>query len=152
MKFSEQTQAFYASDIDYPNLPDDVINIDDVDYQSLFSAINSGSHIYLTGGVPVISDVRPDIYHEWDSDSKSWIISDASKLQMKTDQVEAAAQKKSALLEEATSKLSPLQDAVDLEMATDDETTLLTAWKKYRVLVNRVDTSTAPDITWPAAP
>ncbi|HBU6521042.1 TPA: tail fiber assembly protein, partial [Escherichia coli] len=24
--------------------------------------------------------------------------------------------------------------------------------KKYRVLLNRVDTSTAPDIEWPAAP
>ncbi|HGW6773097.1 TPA: tail fiber assembly protein, partial [Escherichia coli] len=26
---------------------------------------------------------------------------------------------------------------------------LLEAWKKYRVLLNRVDTSTAPDIEWP---
>ncbi|EHW7221068.1 tail fiber assembly protein, partial [Escherichia coli] len=25
-------------------------------------------------------------------------------------------------------------------------------WKKYRVLLNRVDTSTAPDIEWPALP
>ncbi|HHI0038141.1 tail fiber assembly protein, partial [Escherichia coli] len=29
---------------------------------------------------------------------------------------------------------------------------LLAAWKKYRVLLNRVDTSTAPDIEWPATP
>ncbi|ELJ6731449.1 tail fiber assembly protein, partial [Escherichia coli] len=29
---------------------------------------------------------------------------------------------------------------------------LLEAWKKYRVLLNRVDTSVAPDIEWPAAP
>ncbi|WP_449261016.1 tail fiber assembly protein [Escherichia coli] len=26
------------------------------------------------------------------------------------------------------------------------------AWKKYRVLLNRVDTSVAPDIEWPAVP
>ncbi|ELW5865089.1 tail fiber assembly protein, partial [Escherichia coli] len=25
-------------------------------------------------------------------------------------------------------------------------------WKKYRVLLNRVDTSTAPDIEWPVKP
>ncbi|EHX1465520.1 tail fiber assembly protein, partial [Escherichia coli] len=25
-------------------------------------------------------------------------------------------------------------------------------WKKYRVLLNRVDTSTAQDIEWPVAP
>ncbi|EOZ2641109.1 tail fiber assembly protein, partial [Escherichia coli] len=26
------------------------------------------------------------------------------------------------------------------------------AWKKYRVLLNRIDTSTAPDIDWPTIP
>ncbi|NAG96242.1 hypothetical protein GUC37_25905, partial [Escherichia coli] len=31
-------------------------------------------------------------------------------------------------------------------------TPLLEAWKKYRVLLNRVDTSTAPDIEWPTNP
>ncbi|HAV9103982.1 TPA: tail fiber assembly protein [Escherichia coli] len=30
--------------------------------------------------------------------------------------------------------------------------TLLAGWKKYRVLLNRVDTSTAPDIEWPTSP
>ncbi|EFH3380727.1 hypothetical protein GQ684_08015 [Escherichia coli] len=29
---------------------------------------------------------------------------------------------------------------------------MLEAWKKYRVLLNRVDTLVAPDIEWPAAP
>ncbi|MGS6301058.1 MULTISPECIES: tail fiber assembly protein, partial [Enterobacter] len=28
----------------------------------------------------------------------------------------------------------------------------LTEWKKYRVLLNRVDTSKAPDIDWPVPP
>ncbi|MBB6978676.1 tail fiber assembly protein, partial [Escherichia coli] len=28
----------------------------------------------------------------------------------------------------------------------------LTQWKKYRVLLMRVDTSTAPDIEWPTPP
>ncbi|EEO0299967.1 tail fiber assembly protein, partial [Salmonella enterica] len=44
---------------------------------------------------------------------------------------------------------APLQDAVDLEEATDEEKARLNAWKKYRVLVNRVDTS-KPE--WPEAP
>ncbi|EON9774816.1 tail fiber assembly protein, partial [Escherichia coli] len=48
--------------------------------------------------------------------------------------------------------IAPLQDAVDLEIATEEETSLLEAWKKYRVLLNRVDTSTAPDIEWPVIP
>ncbi|MEH5802203.1 tail fiber assembly protein, partial [Escherichia coli] len=29
---------------------------------------------------------------------------------------------------------------------------LVTTWKKYRVLLNRVDTSVAPDIVWPDEP
>ncbi len=48
--------------------------------------------------------------------------------------------------------IAPLQDAVDLEIATEEENSLLEARKKYRVLLNRVDTSTAPDIEWPEEP
>ncbi|MCY6826315.1 tail fiber assembly protein, partial [Escherichia coli] len=44
--------------------------------------------------------------------------------------------------------IAPLQDAADLEIATEEEISLLEAWKKYRVLLNRVDTSVAPDIEW----
>ncbi len=33
-------------------------------------------------------------------------------------------------------------------LATEEENSLLEAWKKYRVLLNRVDTSVAPDIEW----
>ncbi len=52
----------------------------------------------------------------------------------------------------ASEHIAPLQDAADLEIATEEETSLLEAWKKYRVLLNRVDTSTAPDIEWPYEP
>ncbi|EEJ9248011.1 tail fiber assembly protein, partial [Salmonella enterica subsp. enterica serovar Muenchen] len=56
---------------------------------------------------------------------------------------------KNRLLQIASEKISPLQDAVDLDIATDDEKAQLNEWKKYRVLVNRVDTSN-PD--WPEQP
>ncbi len=52
----------------------------------------------------------------------------------------------------ASEHIAPLQDAADLEIATEEEISLLEAWKKYRVLLNRVDTSTAQDIEWPALP
>ncbi|AVE96924.1 TPA: tail fiber assembly protein [Escherichia coli] len=35
-----------------------------------------------------------------------------------------------------------------MEIATEEEKALLAAWKTYRVLLNRVDTSVAPDIEW----
>ncbi|EOI6407506.1 tail fiber assembly protein [Yersinia enterocolitica] len=63
-----------------------------------------------------------------------------------------AVAKKNSLLADAAAKISILQDAVDLEMATDEEAAALIAWKKYRVLLNRIDTSKAPDIEWPVSP
>ena len=63
-----------------------------------------------------------------------------------------AEQQKQSLLSETTKAIAPLQDAVDLDIATDEEIVLLKEWKKYRVLLNRVDTSTAPDIDWPQKP
>ncbi|MEY0321359.1 tail fiber assembly protein, partial [Providencia stuartii] len=63
-----------------------------------------------------------------------------------------AEQQKQSLLAEANSAIAPLQDAIDLGMATEAETAALQEWKKYRVLLNRVDTSTAPNIDWPEKP
>lgn len=63
-----------------------------------------------------------------------------------------ATSRKAASMEEAAQAMAPLQDAVVVGMATDAETSLLTEWQKYRVLLNRVDVTKAPDITWPEAP
>ncbi|MER2297616.1 MAG: tail fiber assembly protein [Pseudomonas sp.] len=54
----------------------------------------------------------------------------------------------------ATARINTLQDAVDLDMATEAEAAALTAWKVYRVELSRMDiTSTAPaDDDWPASP
>lgn len=70
----------------------------------------------------------------------------------KEQQIAEAEARKQALIVEANAAIAPLQDAVDLDMATPEEESLLRSWKKYRVLLNRVDTSTAPDITWPVKP
>jgi len=57
-----------------------------------------------------------------------------------------------ARLREATQKVQMLQDAVDLDMATDEEKTQLTAWKKYRVLLSRTDADTQSPEEWPQPP
>ncbi|EAA5550257.1 tail fiber assembly protein [Salmonella enterica subsp. enterica] len=54
-----------------------------------------------------------------------------------------------SFLQIASEKIVPLQEAMDLGEATDEEKARLLAWKKYRVLVNHVDTS-KPE--WPEAP
>ncbi|MEY0877456.1 tail fiber assembly protein, partial [Providencia manganoxydans] len=63
-----------------------------------------------------------------------------------------AERQKQLLLADVSNAIAPFQDAVDLDVATDEEMAQLTALKKYRVLLNRVDTSTAPDIDWPQKP
>lgn len=59
--------------------------------------------------------------------------------------------KKSQLKAVADSEISWRQDAVDGAYAEANEVTELAGWKRYRVLLMRVDTSKAPDITWPSA-
>ncbi|WP_241622832.1 tail fiber assembly protein [Rosenbergiella australiborealis] len=82
-------------------------------------------------------------------DGSSWVIDKEAEQKAAID---SASGGKTQRLQQATDTINPLQDAVDLEMATDEEKAQLTAWRKYRVLLTRVDTSTAPDIDWPQAP
>ncbi|MFH2376214.1 tail fiber assembly protein [Hafnia paralvei] len=66
--------------------------------------------------------------------------------------IDQAEEKRAELMGIANQKIAPLQDAVDLDMATNEERALLTGWKKYRVELNRIDTNAAPDIDWPEVP
>lgn len=63
-----------------------------------------------------------------------------------------ATSKKTSLLSAAGEAIAPLQDAVDLGIATSDEIAALEHWRLYRVLLNRVDVSCAPEIDWPKVP
>ncbi|HFV9159039.1 TPA: tail fiber assembly protein [Escherichia coli] len=65
--------------------------------------------------------------------------------------IEYVSAMKQRLIDEATLNISILQDAIDMEMATDDEKASLSSWKKYRVLLNRVDAS-GKNISWPSMP
>ena len=86
-------------------------------------------------------------FDEWDGGQ--WVKNESAE---KAYYAGKASQQKTDLIQQATLRIQTLQDAVDLEMATDEETALLVSWKKYRVLLSRVDTGTAPDITWPPVP
>lgn len=86
-------------------------------------------------------------YDKWNGER--WVTDDAAQ---KTAEVAAANGTKAALIKSASEQIEPLQDAVDLDMATEVEKVRFNEWRKYRVLLTRVDTSTAPAITWPEAP
>lgn len=66
--------------------------------------------------------------------------------------VEAAEQQKAALLLEAQATISLWQTELQLGIISDEDKTSLIAWMNYIKAVQAVDTSKAPDITWPDKP
>ena len=119
-----------------------------------------GTMIYSTetGAETTMQEVGeiPDGYttskptSEFDSwDGKKWILDAEKQHQYEVNQALA---KKNQLIAEATTQISYLQDAVDTDIATDAEIELFSALKKYRALVNRIDTKLAPNIDWPSKP
>lgn len=119
-----------------------------------------GEIVYsTTGGMPFtinyIGPVRDGYtttmpsgpYDKWDG--KAWVKDEAAE---KSAQLRDAENQKNWFMQTANDNIAPLQDAVDLDIDTDEEKQQLLDWKKYRVLLNRVDTSTAPDIDWPKVP
>ncbi len=79
-------------------------------------------------------------------------MTEAEQAEAEAAAIAASESRKSLLMDEASQKIGVLQDAVSLEMATDEEAAALPLWQKYRVLLNRLDMSAAPDITWPDKP
>ncbi|ECV0010339.1 tail fiber assembly protein [Salmonella enterica] len=110
----------------------------------------TGNQMYISDPGPLpenVTSVSPGgEYQKWDSKAKVWVKDEAAETAARLREAEG---NKSRLLQMASGKIAPLQDAVDLGIATDDEKAQLDEWKKYRVLVNRVDT-TNPD--WPQKP
>ncbi|EBX2358980.1 tail fiber assembly protein [Salmonella enterica subsp. enterica serovar Muenchen] len=112
--------------------PEDAIPVTDNYYRSLLSGQQTGMVIVAgNNGYPVLAE-RPAPTEK--------------ELQQQADQ------KKQSLMQEANTMISTLQDAADFTMATAEETAALTEWKKYRVLLMRVDTSKVPEIKWPEPP
>ena len=111
--------------------PDDGVIVSEEEHKKLFMDIPPGKQIGTLNGKPALIDIPQPT---------------------KKELIAIAEVKKSQLREKADSEISWRQDAVDADIATDEETSTLTEWKKYRVLLMRVDTSTGPDIEWPTPP
>ncbi|EAV6403391.1 tail fiber assembly protein [Salmonella enterica] len=146
-----------CTDIAPPDIPASHIAIFDAETQTWsLHEDHRGETVYdTTTGNPVyisepgllpenVTSVSPgDGYKKWDSKAKVWVSDEAAEAAARLREAEET---KKRFLQLATDKIAPLQDAVDLDIATEDEKAQLDEWKQYRVLVNRVDT-TNPD--WP---
>ena len=62
IKFSLKNKSFYDSELDYPELPNDLIDVTNEQHIELFNALNRGCIIFddLT-----YSESKPSQFHEW---------------------------------------------------------------------------------------
>lgn len=113
--------------------PSDLIEVSDEMYAEFGASPPPNGKIMISGagGLPEWVDIPPPTLDEY---------------------IAQAVSKKAALLAIATKEIAPLQDAVDFEEATEEEVIRLKEWKKYRITLTRIDTSTAPNIDWPEVP
>lgn len=113
--------------------------------------IATGQSIYIAdiGPLPenTVTTAPGSPHQKWTG--KAWVI---DKVAEKATLIAQAQEEKSRRMREASQHISLISDAVELEMATEEEKTRLTAWKKYRVLLSRINPDDAPDITWSNKP
>lgn len=135
--YSAQNNAFYPSSLrqEYVNTnswPDDALQITFEYYQRLMEGQGKGLSILPNEqGLPVLKQPSPPTEEE---------------------KILTAKNKKNELIQQSNLTMAPLLYAVELGMETTAETQLLNEWKKYQVLLNRVDTSRPELIDWPLPP
>lgn len=130
-KYSPSNNAFYDTAIN-KMIPDDAVNITETEWADLLAGQAKGKLIACG------ADLRPCL----------------TDLPLPTadELISQAEDKRSRLRAEADTIIQPLQDASDLEIASEDESRQLIAWKRYRVMLMRVSTQNVEKIIWPDQP
>lgn len=128
MKYCALNNGFYGDNTPDDKIPGGVVHISDDEGQRILDSQINGRIQPGDDGFPVLVPY-PEL--------------------TKDEQQERAEQKRRSLKSVADTEISWRQDAVDADIATEEETAALTEWKKYRVMLMRVDTS-KPD--WPTPP
>ncbi|KUT69675.1 tail fiber assembly protein, partial [Escherichia coli] len=132
------------------NFQEDTIKIL-YDENNIIVAITKDASTLNPEGASVVE--LPDITANRRADiSGKWMFKDGvvvKRIYTADEQQQQAKSQKAALLSEAESVIQPLERAVRLNMATDEERARLESWERYSVLVSRVDTAN-PE--WPQKP
>jgi hypothetical protein len=135
-KFSAKTNSFYPESLrefyeEAGTLPDDLLDVSDESYSIFSGQPPEGKVRGSKKGKPAWVDIPP---------------------QTKEQAQQEAEIKKQSEMDAANNTIALLERSVRLGISTDEERELLEKWELYSVLLNRVDTSTAPNIEWPTVP
>nr|DAU58063.1 MAG TPA: tail fiber assembly protein [Caudoviricetes sp.] len=134
--FSALNNAFYPLSlksryIEAGSWPDDCVEVDDEVFQKYTGEPPAGKVRGVKDGLPCWIDLPPPTQEELEAINK---------------------QTQFKLRDIADSEIAWRQDAVESDFATEKEVTELYEWKKYRVLLMRIDTSAEQTIEWPTPP
>ncbi|MEQ9722969.1 tail fiber assembly protein [Yersinia alsatica] len=132
--YSAATNAFYADSMreSYTHWPSDALEVSEDIFATYSGASPEGKvRVASKKGLPAWIDIpapSPEEYRK------------------------QAEMKLSELITQANQEIQPLQYALELNMANDEEIQLYNAWRRYSVLLRRADISTAPNVEWPISP
>lgn len=134
--YSPSTRGFYPrvlqpDFVEAGTWPNDLVEVADEDYERLMRVPSDGL-VIVSGenGYPETSAPPP----------------------LSADETKARnVSIRDSLLATAALRIAPLQDAIELELASQGESEFLLAWRRYRVDVNRVDVMVA-NPSWPPPP
>ncbi|PHM64434.1 tail assembly chaperone [Xenorhabdus stockiae] len=131
--YSAAENGFVYRPYDEPGAyPDDLKPITDDLYKKMFAGQSDGKQIVAgADGLPTLMELPPPTQDELQQQAES---------------------EKRQLLRAAAEHIDICQDAINLNIATREERNALIEWRKYRVLLNRVNCANAPDIHWPEQP
>ncbi len=135
-QYAKSTNCFYDTSLNYNQLPDDIIYVSAEDFQKAIQAREENRPFDFIKGVLKIYDACPGAYYDFDWKKKKWVLNTEKQKQAKTIENQNTIKQLFAL---ANEKITPLQDAVDCDIATEEEKASLITWKKYRALLNRID-------------
>ncbi|SFC86561.1 virus tail fibre assembly protein, lambda gpK [Pragia fontium DSM 5563 = ATCC 49100] len=126
--YSPSSKGFYISSIN-DDIPSDVIKLSESEYEILLIEQSKGKEIVFIDN-----------------------ILKAQEIILTKEQVTSVNnRKRTSLTAEATERINILQDAIDLNMDVLGDRDKLEQWKKYRILLSRVDCS-QNTIHWPYLP
>lgn len=157
----------------HTGLPADSTEVAPPDFKEGFAAVmengawmqvedHRGSMVYLkatAAAIPVITlgalldtvtlTAPTSRFDVWNPDAEAWEVDEAAKLQ---SDKEMALSEKNDLMAIANQQVEIWSDAVAMPDATNADRCWLAAWKKYRIQLNRVNTSQPDSVAWPDQP
>ncbi|HDQ3846554.1 tail fiber assembly protein [Escherichia coli] len=126
--FSKSSNGFFMDSIN-DNMPADIVEISTDLYNTLMAGQQNGGKVIESDddGYPIL--VSPQV-----------------------DYISQAENRRTQLLATADNVTADWRIELMLGDISDDDKAKLSAWMEYKKAVKAVDTSTAPDVNWPAQP